>query len=500
VICMNLLRRILLKGIFRYEASLLCNYNKALKFLTRGEGLILDYISRRKLEYAFYRALGTPAYLDFLKRNKIIPCPKTASEIIEHVPVTDKKNYIKRYSHEMRCIKGRLPTAGNIDESAGSSGVPMNWVRSYDEEALLLKAFNFEYIYLFKPKKQVIVISAWSSGPWATGVKFCELVEHFSLIKNTGPDIEEIITTLRTFGRKYHYIISGYPLFLQSLFESDFPWKSYEMDIITGGDGYSAVWPKKIRGKLKQKTKIISAYGCSDIDIGIAVETPFAQAIREVSAHNKLLLRRIFGNLQTVPMLFQYNPSFYYIQNLPSGEFAVTHLDQNVISPKIKYNVHDIGRSIPFREMRNILREYADGLIRMHTDSEILHLPFLFVAGRSDGTLSFDGANVYPEQIDIILTKYFLRYINNFKLVKKEHRRQPFHILIELRRGVKGSSALLSAISKKVSEHLPLLNRDFADSLVHNPSLLPIIEIYPLESDPFKNNQNKIKYKFVEFE
>lgn len=486
-----------LKALLLYESWILADYERTLEFLKKSNENLLEDVSDKKLEHAFKRALKTPAYVNFLKRHGIKPKPLNASEIENTIPITDKKNYVKVYPHEQRCIKGMLPKAGNIDESAGSSGKPTDWVRSYKEELLLLKAAYFEYMYVFNPKEAVIVVSAWSTGPWATGVKFCELTEHFSLVKNTGTDKDDIKNTLRTFGKKYRYIIAGYPLFLQSLFETDFPWKEYSIDVLTGGDGYSVAWPEKIRLKLKPGAKIASSYGCSDIDIGIGFETPLCQKIREEAAKNKELAKELFGKLQTIPMIFQYNPLLHciHIHNLPTGEFAITHLDCNVASPKIKYNIHDLGGSISFSSMADALKRHSCNVLEK--EETLLHLPFLYVAGRSDGTLSFDGANVFPEQIDIVLTKHFLNKVSNFKMMRREKRNQPFQIMVELRKGIRKSKSLQKEIEEKSKENLPSLNKDYEESLKNNERLAPAVELFSKGEGPFKETK-KIKYKFVE--
>lgn len=486
-------------GLFTwYESRILQSYESTLSFAKSASERMLETISEKKLEHAFKRGLKTPAYVDFLKGQNIKPRPMRAGNIKKNVPATDKNNYIKKYSYEARCVSGAFPDAGNIDESSGSSGTPTNWIRSYDEEALLLKACRFEYKYSFKPSKQVIMISAWSSGPWATGVKFCELTEHFSLVKNTGTDINSIKRTIKTFGKNYHYIIAGYPIFLQSLFEERFPWKEYDIDIVTGGDGYSAVWPKKIKAKIKAGSKIVSSYGCSDIDIGIGFETPFSQAVREEAAHNSRLSAELFGGLQTTPMLFQYNPTLHYVQNLEGGEFVITHLDPYVISPKIKYNIHDIGGGISFSRIKKAVKDHAPHIYELHKDKDMLRLPFLYIAGRSDGTLSFDGGNVYPEQLDIIFTRHAHEQVNNFKMVRKEKQKQPFHVLIELRRGTKRSKELKQKIEHLITERLPLLNKDYGESLENNKKLVPSVELYSLNQGPFKKDKKRIKYKYVE--
>src|SRR4029079_581750 len=68
-----------------------------------------------------------PAYAQFLADNghtlRVLD--------ITSFPETSKENYVKRYGFAARCPAGRVPVAGTIvDESAGSSGTPFDWLRS----------------------------------------------------------------------------------------------------------------------------------------------------------------------------------------------------------------------------------------------------------------------------------------------------------------------------------------------------------------------------------
>ena len=49
-------------------------------------------------------------------------------------PETTKDAYVKQYGFAERCRERRIPIAGTlVDESAGSSGTPFNWLRSEQE-------------------------------------------------------------------------------------------------------------------------------------------------------------------------------------------------------------------------------------------------------------------------------------------------------------------------------------------------------------------------------
>jgi phenylacetate-CoA ligase len=389
--------------------------------LAKSNPDLLELISQRKALLMFKKAASkVPAYQKFLKVNKIDhSMVKSFNYFIESVPLTTKGNYVKKYSFENRSINGVLPSVGLIEESSGSSGHPTNWIKNLSEDHLLELQVGFESRYLLDmSKKKYVILSCWSPGPWTTDLKFCQLFEHFGLVKNIGPNIDGVIETMKKLGKKYNYLLAGYPPFCKELFEkgrSKINWKLYKIDVLVGGEGFALEWRKYVRNIVGKNVRIFSAYGASDVDIAIAFETPFSIFLRELSSKNSGL-RSVFCNNGRYPMIFQYNPLAHYINNIKNAnsdgrivdEFSITPLDFNISCPKIKYNIGDEGKKIGFTEMRSLVDKHASKEFNNYLTKvreSLLHLPFLIIYGRSDGTISINGTNIYPEQVERALIR-----------------------------------------------------------------------------------------------
>ncbi|MBT5924363.1 hypothetical protein HOH30_01400, partial [Candidatus Woesearchaeota archaeon] len=257
------------------ESFLLNKYSRTKWFVTHSNPDALEAISERKVVSAFKNAAKkTPAYQKLLKKHHVNYREiKNVNDFNKYVPQKSKINYVKKYPIEARCMYGKLPAHGNIDESGGTSGVATNWIHNFEEQNILYKSLKFEFNYVFDGNsKNFLVISAWSTGPWATGVKFCELMERMALVKNTATDPKDIVKTLKMFGTKKNYLIGGYPPFVKNLIDEcskEINWKRYNIDLVTGGEGVTLEWVNHIRKKLHKNSKIISSYGASDVDIGI---------------------------------------------------------------------------------------------------------------------------------------------------------------------------------------------------------------------------------------
>ena len=73
--------------------------------------------------------------------------------------------------------------------------------------------------------------------------------------------------------------------------------------------------------------------------------------------------------------------------------------------------------------------------------NKTLKLPFLYVLSRCDGTISLDGANIYPEQIEAAIDSSIKteRTTNRFMMQKRYKKNQEveFNIFVELKPKIK---------------------------------------------------------------
>ena len=114
-------------------------------------------------------------------------------------------------------------------------------------------------------------------------------------------------------------------------------------------------------------------------------------------------------------MVFQYNPLIHYMEVNDLGEVICTVSRLDLLAPRIRYNVHDAGGIVDFATVRRVLREYGFDLDRLDEAPEVhgprgplpwarpIPLPFLWIHGRRDATISVMGSNIYPEDIETVL-------------------------------------------------------------------------------------------------
>lgn len=448
---------------------------------------ILQSISILYAKRAYYRAsVRVPAYQQFLAT-----CSSNT------VPETSKENYVKKFSIEDRCLNGKIPSRlVAIDESSGSTGIPYNWVRTYKERKQSHTSIRHFTKYCFD-KEVDIVINAFSLGSWATGMNMGAALERDFIVKNTGPDIQKIFHTLQFFGPHYKYLILGYPPFIKYFIDvahlEGFPIERFQLAALVGGEGMS----EGLRDYLLPHFKrVYSGYGATDIEIGVAGETPLSVAIRRLARSNQAVREQLFGNDSRLPMLFQYNPLIHYIEVNENGELIFTINRSSRLSPRIRYNLHDEGGIARFDEMAETLAKLGFDISTItQSTNPLIKLPFMWIYGRRDYTISIMGANIYPEDIEQIIyedaelakiTRSFCQTVNEIY----DDVRPAFYFEISQNPSV----MLERKFKQSIIGGLLRLNADFREAWKEHPDTLePNIYLYSEGEGPFKMKTGQIK-------
>lgn len=442
-----------------------------------------------------HAARKVPAYREFLRSRHVT----SADRAQLCVPAIDKENYIKVFRFDQRCLDGRIPVRDvAIDESSGSTGTPHNWIRSLRERRTshLFVSHFARYGFGAGPW---ITINAFSMGAWATGVNMGIALQRNSMVKNTGPDLNKIFGTLEYFGPEYRYLVCGYPPFLKHLIDAAhqrrFPLENYRLMALLGGEGNS----EGLRDYLARYFQVVySGYGATDIEIGIAGETPISLAIRREALRNAQLRQALFGADSRLPMVFQYNPLMHYIVANELGELIFTISRLNVLSPRIMYNIHDEGGVATWREMESRARRagVALGGLAAPSGERPVPLPFLWVYGRKDSTISVMGANIYPEDLEQCLyaESELAQLTQSFCLGLHEDAGGLTRPLLSFEVTADITPELQRTFERRILTRLVALNADFREAMSEfAESATPVVQLFPLRAGPFAGDAGKIK-------
>ncbi len=449
---------------------------------------ILQKLSLVFAKRAYYRAKAlVPAYQKF-----------TSFSSANEIPETDKENYVKKFSIEERCLHGKIPSSQvSIDESSGSTGLPYNWVRTYKERKQSHVTIRHFTQYCFGQKVQ-IVINAFSLGSWATGMNMGVALERDYIVKNTGPDVDKILHTMTFFGANHNYLILGYPPFVKYLIDmaqiQGFALKDFNICALVGGEGMS----EELRDYLLQHFKLVySGYGATDIEIGVGGETPLSVAIRRLARDNPDVKAHLFANDSRLPMLFQYNPLMHYIEVNDNGELIFTINRLSRLSPRIRYNLHDEGGVMRFDDMVQKLAEIGIDVATLTDDpNPHIKLPFVWIQGRKDFTISIMGANIYPEDVEKIVYSQseLAKITRSFCQAVEENGQGEVRPAFYFEVSIPPSLALQSKYQEAIVSGLLSFNKDFKEAWKEYPqALTPLIYLFAQGEGPFKQKMGQIK-------
>jgi len=448
----------------------------------------------RLYRYALKRV---PAYRDYMSKHSYTGPKITMSGAqLNGIPEIDKASYIKKYFLTEKLTDGILPKSGvMLDESSGSSGHPTSWARGVKERRFTRRIIQVAFKHMFEGQN-TIVINTFAMGAWSTGFNTSLSLLEISRVKSTGPDLTKAIDTLLELGPQFDYVITGYPPFLKQIADDKrVNWSKYNVSAIYGGEGISEPMRQSLMGVFKT---VIGSYGASDLEINIAHETAFTIALRQALIKDETLRQALLKQDRgIIPMIFQYNPYDYLFENNDKGELLVTICRLENLSPRIRYNIHDLGHPENFYAFKRKLKAlHREDLLKL------IELDFgvLFYYGRSDLSVDYYGGVVGPEEIRQIINanKTYNEKIANFRLISYEDKNHQKHLLfaLELAKAVKISAKEKEELLDIIVKQLFVLNLDFKAGY-DMAKFKPEIRIYNPGTGIFDATHLKVKNDYV---
>ncbi len=482
----------------------------------RTPAWILAGVGQLRAERAAWRAVrNVPAYRKFLRESGVSGPSLFPLGILGRLPETDKRSYVDRFGLMERCVGGAVPYPGTtIDESSGSTGTPYNWIRGRRERDVAHRNIGFFARYAFGTQP-LVTVNAFSMGAWAAGFNMSLGMMRRGIVKSTGPDLDKILSTLAYLGPGYRFLISGYPPFLKHLLDEGdhrgFPWADYQLHALVGGEGMT----EELRDLLLTRfISVYSGYGATDIEIGMAGESPVSIAVRRLARARPDVRAALFGTDSRLPMVFQYNPLIHFLEVNAEHEVVCTVSRLDLLAPRIRYNVHDEGGLVDFRTAATVLRGFGYDINRLAAAPETagprgplpwvkpIPLPFLWIHGRRDATISIMGANIYPEDIETIVYRdiELVPRLHSFLLttIDDETGTPRPSVALELTDLAGVDDAWRARMSDRLRDGLQDLNIDYRSSIKEFPGAMqPIVMTHGLSEGPFAADATRIKQRRI---
>ena len=442
----------------------------------------------------FHRCVAeVPAYRKFLEAQNVNPANITTYRNFCELPLMDKASYIYAYPLAERCLGGSLKSSDRVAVSSGSTGQPTFWPRSIADE--LDVAVRFEQVFkdsFHAHERTTLTVVCFALGNWVGGLYTTSCCWHLTskgyplMVATPGNNKAEIFRVIQALAPHFEQtVLLGYPPFVKDVIDSGIAegidWTAYNPKLVFAGEVFSEEWRSLILKRIGSTSPCYdsaSLYGTADGGV-LGNETPLSIAIRRWFSIHPEAARNLFGESR-LPTLVQYDPA---------SRFFELHDDTLVVSgensvPLLRYHIADKGGLVSFEDMWAFLNNHGvHSLAELGLDnsSQTRSLPFVFVFGRADFTVSYYGANIYPENVTVGLEQpEFTSWISGkFVLETREtdNSDKYLHIAVELLPAIQATIKLSEKIAESVKTQLLRLNSEFAN---YTPAerQLPQITLY----------------------
>lgn len=420
-------------------------------------------------------AATVPAYKAFLAANNIIPASIQTYADFQNLPLINKENYLQLHSLTDLCRHGQLSMCDAIAVSSGSTGLPTFWPRFITDE--LQVATRFEQIFkdsFDADKKTTLAVICFTLGTWVGGMyttNCCRILASkgypITVVtpSNNQAEIFRVVTEL---GSMYEQVVLlGYPPFLKDVIDNGIrqgmAWQKYAIKLVMAGEVFSEEWRALVGERVGAKNicyDSASLYGTADAGV-LGNETPISICIRRFLANHPDAALELFGESR-LPTLVQYDPLNRFFETIDGTLFFSG--DNGI--PLLRYHIADTGGLITYEAMQEFLAKWGFNPLA-ELPSKGHHLPFVYVFGRSNFTVSYFGANIYPENVTVGLEQGEIKEWVTGKFVlqalEDKDKNRFLSIVVELAPGVEASIEKANAIALVIKAQLLRLNSEFAN-------------------------------------
>lgn len=413
------------------------------------------------------------AYRHFLEKNGVDPASIVTEDDFKRVPPTSKSNYFSQYSPDELSWDNTMNRSHFISTSSGSSGKPFFWPRGdiHGETVGEMFRYLFEDIIGSKEGSTLCIISM-AFGQWIAGFEFYNAINRTRsngsviTIITSSLEVSDVLNKARDLSHMYdRVVITGYPPFIKDILElglkSGIAWEKQDVHLITAGEPFSEHWRDYVLGligKGKRIYDITNVYGMSEVGV-VGHETPISILLRRYFADSPVLSK------ENITSLYQYYPSVRYLEVEGASDLLLT---ANADFPLVRYETRDMGGIATLADIVSDRKDELAQQAEYHgVDLALWQLPFVYLLGRRDFSVTLYGLNIYTENVKMSLDDAgFASQLSGLFIMevieKDEQLNQQLRITIELDRDIPVSETLRDAIRRAITTGLRRYNSEYA--------------------------------------
>ncbi len=493
------------------------------KFLTALKTKPEEFWIRRgeKMALKLFKDMSVrvPAYRDFLKKQGVKSALIKNIKDFQQIPTIDKANYLRQYDLPDLCWDGKFSSENwDISSTSGSTGEPYYFPRNdFQNEYYALTAELYLRNNFLIQKRKTLYVNCFALGVWIGGLFTYEAIKTvvrrgnyaMSLI-NPGLNKTEILKSIKKLAPYFDQIIlAGYPPFIKDVIDdgqvAGLNWSEYNMKFIFSAEAFSEKFRDyiyKATGEHNVYLDSLNHYGTVDQGT-LAHETPLAILLRRQALKDESLRSHIFPlSVDRLPTLGQYCPEMFYFEEEKSSLLCSSFSGL----PLVRYNLNDQGGIITSKNINEFLSKDYGGIKKLSSREGVAglvwNLPFVYVYERQDLSVSFCGANIYPEHIrSVVQHPDFSESLSGkFSLLVKHNENQDPYLEInfEFKKGatIFSSEDFSKQLSDRITDHLLKNNSEYRSVYLDQKQekARPVLVFWEYESAQFFKSGGKHKW------
>jgi phenylacetate-CoA ligase len=304
---------------------------------------------------AFRRAASkVPAYRQLLHEHGIVPemivDRRTFSALC---PVLTRANTFDRFPIDRLCAEGTFDDLAGVLTSSGHGGRFSFGLSTREQDAQRVSMIDDALDDAFQVRsRRTLVINCLPMG-----VVFSS---EATTVATTSVREDMAAALITTFGVHYEQVlVVSDPLFLRRLMDygddKGIEWKKYRLGVVLGeeffGEHFRAYVAERLGLDLDRPDTgyIMSSFGVAELGLHLCYETPRTIDIRRAALRDPELARDLFGEVDVLPMVLEFNESRTLIEGLGLdeqgyGRMTISMLDQSLPLPLLRYQTGDIVR------------------------------------------------------------------------------------------------------------------------------------------------------------
>lgn len=445
---------------------------------------------------------AVPAY-----RDLVGTLPRRFSEL----PITSKSIYIKPHLQDPRMIYlgGNIPAGCIVTSSTGTTGEPVVWYTA-PRETYANRAVLQHRLRAVLGNRPFVLINGFALGLWASGLMLQEAMSSFTsaTVYPVGADTRVIVKMIKKAQRERPgepIVVAGYPPHMEEVVNLCRDQGVSLVDrvaiAVVGGEPMSEQQRDRIMGlgdlsdQADGFARVVSCYGASDLNINLAGETEYSTALRRAMFNDERIAATLLPNRPGhVPMVFEFDPLLQLIE-IVDGRIVVTPNVGDRVSPRVRYDTGDVGDVRRYSEVKAVLDSLG---IKLGIEPSF-PMPLLFVWGRIDDVVMFNGANVGWTDLQYALQLAGLsNSVREYGILQSQEEANYTDFLIH---AVDNDSYIMmcnkgAALLQDVIDRLCECNQDFEYQLDRS-SVKPRLRVFLRESPMSRSAANENRHRKV---